>query len=57
MALSFDGKPMPDEYWRWRLALDTGWTLDYIDGLSLKDFHDYLQVMDAIGNFRRSWNG
>ncbi len=38
---------MPDEWWRWRLVRETGWTLDYIDSLSLADFHEWLQVEDG----------
>lgn len=32
---------------RWRFAEKFGWTLDYIDSLSLGDFEDYSQVMDG----------
>jgi len=25
----------------------TGWTLDIVDALEMKDFHEYLQVLDG----------
>ncbi len=48
MALRFND-PAPWEFWRWRLARDTGWTLEYIDGLSLADVHQFWQVTDGEG--------
>ncbi len=38
---------MPDEYWDWKLARETGWTLEYIHRLSLEDFHNWLSIHDA----------
>jgi hypothetical protein len=35
------------EWWRWHIARETGWTLEYIDALSVKDFHEYLQITDG----------
>ena len=39
---------MPDEYWRWKIVFDTGWTLDQVDALTLKDYHEYFQVQDGV---------
>ena len=38
---------MPAEFYRWHLAREFGWTLEYIDALSIADFHEYLQVADG----------
>jgi len=38
---------MPFEYWRWELVKTTGWTLEYIDALSLADLHEFLKVRDG----------
>jgi hypothetical protein len=40
---------MPLEWWRWKMAREMGWTLEYIDGLSLADMHQYWQVLDGEG--------
>jgi hypothetical protein len=40
---------MPYEWWRVRMAREFGWTLDYIDSLSVQDWHDYWQVLDGEG--------
>ena len=40
-------QPTPPEYWRWKLAEKFGWTLDYIDALSIGDFNEYIQVADG----------
>lgn len=48
MALVTNGvAPMPTEYFDWKMVFDTGWTLDYIRSLSMKDYQDYLQIKDA----------
>ena len=39
---------MPLEYWRWELARTFGWSLEYIDGLSLADLFEYWQIEDGI---------
>lgn len=50
MALSFPGQAsIPFEYTRWKLAEKFGWTLEYIDSLSLQDMQDYWQIQDGIG--------
>lgn len=43
------GLSQPD-YWRamrWQIAKETGWSLEYIDNLSLGDEWEYLQLKDA----------
>ena len=47
---------MPHEYWRWKLAETFGWTLEYIDGLSLGDFHEWLQITDGKSKARNAWS-
>jgi len=42
----------PLEYWRWHLAEQYGWTLDYVDSLSLADMTEYYQVQDGLGKAR-----
>lgn len=37
---------------RWRLAEDTGWTLEYIDNLSFGDIRQWLSIKDAEANMR-----
>ena len=46
LSLRF-GAPAPFEYLVWRLAPETGWTLDYIESLTMQQWHDYLQIRDA----------
>jgi hypothetical protein len=41
------GAPAPIELLRWQLAEKYGWTLDYIDGLSVRDVHQHIQIQDA----------
>ncbi len=41
------GAPIPNEYFEWELALKTGWTLEYIRGLSMQDIEDYFQIADG----------
>lgn len=40
---------MPIEKLRWDLAERFGWTLEYIDALSMEELHEYLQVQDGLG--------
>lgn len=40
---------MPLEWWRWQMAREMGWTLDYIDGMALGDWHEYWQIVDGEG--------
>jgi len=47
---------MPFEYIRWRLAEDFGWTLDYIDNLSMAEVEKWLQVEDGKGRARKTKN-
>lgn len=48
------GEAAPWEYWRWRIARETGWALAYIDGLSLADIREYWQVVDGEGRARKA---
>jgi hypothetical protein len=43
---------MPQEYMDWKIVEDTGWTLDYIRSLSMRDVHDYIQITDAKAKAR-----
>lgn len=43
---------MPHEFWRWELVQDTGWTLDQVDALSVKDRNDWLQIRDGKAKAR-----
>ena len=43
---------MPLEVIRWTLAERFGWTLDYIDALSMGDIHEYLQIQDGRNKAR-----
>ena len=45
---------MPWEYWRWEIVKTTGWTLEYIDSLDMKDLHEYMQVNDGLGKGKSS---
>ena len=38
---------MPAKYFKWKLAFETGWTLEYIDGMKYGDFIEYLEIKDA----------
>jgi hypothetical protein len=33
---------------RWELAEKFGWTLEYIDSLSMETLHEYLQIQAGI---------
>jgi hypothetical protein len=48
------GESAPDELMRWRLAESFGWTLEYIDGLSLKDLNEYISYLDGLAHARKS---
>jgi hypothetical protein len=41
------GEAFPDEAMRWHLAEKFGWTLDYIDSLSLQDLIQYESICDG----------
>lgn len=45
---------MPLEYWRWELVKETGWTLEYIDALSVATFHEWMQVKDGTAKASKS---
>jgi len=38
---------VPWEYWRWELVRETGWTLETVDALSVRDFAEWLHVRDG----------
>lgn len=42
------GAPMPIRFFEWQIALDTGWTLEYIRSLRYGDLIEYIQVKDAM---------
>jgi hypothetical protein len=35
------------EFWRWEIARRFGWTLEYVDGLSLADLFEFWQIEDG----------
>jgi DNA-dependent RNA polymerase auxiliary subunit epsilon len=39
---------MPPETVRWQLAEKFGWSLEYIDSLSMETLHEYLQIKDGM---------
>jgi hypothetical protein len=48
-----------EEEWtwiRWSLAEKFGWTLEYIDNLSLGDIYDYYQLQDGRNKAAKSVN-
>jgi hypothetical protein len=40
---------MPHAWWRVKMAREFGWTLDYIDSLSLAEWHTYWQILEGEG--------
>ncbi|MDD3948751.1 MAG: hypothetical protein PHT43_04740, partial [Anaerolineaceae bacterium] len=45
---------LPWEYWRWELVKETGWTLEYVDALSVADMNEWLQVRDGMSKARKT---
>jgi hypothetical protein len=41
---------LPFEYFRWEMAGDFGWTLEYVDSLSMADMQEWLAVRDGKMN-------
>jgi hypothetical protein len=39
---------------RWALAERFGWSLEYIDALTVADLHEFIQVMDGKAHANRS---
>lgn len=35
------------ELMRWTIAERFGWTLEYVDGLSMADLHEFIQIEDG----------
>lgn len=47
----------PLELIRWDLAEQFGWTLDYIDSLSVDVLHEYMAIRDGRGKFQEIRKG
>jgi len=45
--MALKGGESPLEMIIWDIAEKFGWTLEYIDSLSVQKLHDYLQIQDA----------
>lgn len=43
---------MPYEFWRWEIVNETGWTLDYVDALSVADMNEWLHIRDGKAKAR-----
>ena len=54
MGLSFHHN-LPYAYWRWQIARETGWSLEYIDNLTLADWEEFWQVRDGTGKVATAW--
>lgn len=49
-AAVFNAPLSMDDWWqsvRWRLARETGWSLEYIEELPLDDIRNFLAVLEA----------
>lgn len=44
----------PFELVRWSIAEKFGWTLDYIDSLSIADLHEFMQIQDGRAHANKS---
>lgn len=44
-----DGKPAPLELVVWEMAEHFGWTLEYVEGLSVARLHQWQQITDGRG--------
>ena len=44
---------MPFEAIRWNMAERFGWTLEYIDGLSLEDLGNFIRIQDGQAKARQ----
>ncbi len=47
------GADAPPELITWQMVKETGWTLEYIRGLSMQDFNDYMQIKDGLSKARQ----
>ena len=45
---------MPHEFWKWELIRETGWSLEYVDALTVADFNEWVQVRDGVSKGRNS---
>jgi hypothetical protein len=50
--LTTPGHSIPLEYWRWYIVENTGWSLEYVDALSLADLFEYWQIIDGRNKAR-----
>lgn len=60
MALRWRAPISYDDLWaweRWRLARDTGWSLEYIDELTLDDMREWRSVTDGEAKADPNWRG
>ena len=48
------GGGMPMVYTVWKIARETGWSLEYVEGLPVGRLHEYLQIVDAEATARSS---
>jgi len=46
------GAGAPLAYLEWQMVLKTGWTLEYIEGLSVACLHEYLAIEDGTNKAR-----
>ena len=46
-GLTTPGRSLPLEFWRWEIVEQTGWTLEYVDALSVGDLFEYWQIIDG----------
>jgi len=44
----------PVERYLWELVFATGWTLEYVEALSIEKLHEYLNVVDGMAHVKSS---
>jgi hypothetical protein len=47
------GAPMPREYLEWHIVFETGWTLEQVRAMSVRDLHNYMQIKDGIAKAKQ----
>ena len=47
------GAPIPFEYITWKIAFETGWTLEYIEALPMSRYVEYIEIKDGIAKSRQ----
>lgn len=45
---------IPYAYWKWMIVERTGWSIGYIDSLSISTLHEYLQVLEGRHKYQTS---